>query len=68
MSNKTISDETLKAIRQELELFRISAKKFPDIPIKEVKYCGCVGPLPECRCAKRERLIKKFLKSGHGKE
>lgn len=63
-----IDDETLMAIKSELSLFRFAKEKFPDMSIKDVKACGCMGPMPECRCMKRERLVKAFLDAnGHDK-
>ncbi len=56
-----IDQETVEAIKQELGLFRFAMEHFPDEPVGSIKACGCMGPLPECRCAKRERLVRSFL-------
>lgn len=56
-----IDNETIVALVQELQLYRLAEKHFPDTPVRMVKACGCTGPLPECKCAKRERLVKAFL-------
>lgn len=66
--NDLIPDkETLQALIEEVSIFRFALKKFPDIMIKEVKKCGCMGPLPECRCKKRERLLASFLNENRSK-
>jgi hypothetical protein len=57
-----LDQDTREAVREELQLYRMAAKRFPDTPIGKVKDCACMGPLPECRCAKRERLVSQWLK------
>jgi len=56
-----INNETLEAIKEELNLFRLAAKNSPEMPISRAKDCGCTGPLSECACIKRERLVAEFL-------
>lgn len=57
-----IDTETLKAIIAELQLFRLAETKYPDTLAWHIKDCACLGPIPECRCAKRERLVSAFIK------
>jgi len=48
----------------EIEHYEFALKHEPDIPLREVKECGCRGPLPgysECRCTRHNRLIIEFL-------
>ena len=57
-----ISKETADALAQEIELYLLAEKTAPNMAIFEVKNCVCRGPLPECKCAKRERLVREFLR------
>jgi len=54
--------ETVEAIKQEIGLYHFAERHEPQMPIGRVKGCGCMGPLPECKCMKRGRLIREFLK------
>ena len=65
--SKTIDNKTLKAIVSELQLFRFAMKHCPEEPIGRVKDCACIGPMPECECIKRERLVKEFLSTHENK-
>ena len=56
-----IDNETAEAIRSEIQMFHEFRKYNPDAPIKNAGMCGCMGPQPECKCAKRRRLVAAFL-------
>ncbi len=58
-----LDTETVEAIRGELQKYRNSQKENPDMRIGNVGICGCMGPQPECFCAKRERLVAAFLEN-----
>ncbi len=58
-----IREEMLQAIVGELALFRVAERTSPSLAVGLVRDCACVGPMPECRCAKRERLVREFLDS-----
>ena len=56
-----ISEEMAAALYSEVRLIRFAIKHAPDTPVCRYKDCGCMGPLPECRCMKRERMISEFM-------
>ena len=56
-----IPDDVLQAVAYELRQYRFAARKFPDMPVADVTTCGCTGPLPDCPCAFRNRLIGVFF-------
>lgn len=56
-----ITEEHLKAVASYINGVKFSIKFSPGVPVARIWDCGCMGPLPECRCAKRERLVKEFL-------
>jgi len=57
-----LDEETIKEVVNELSLFRLAERKFPDMKIGQVRACACIGPLPECKCKKRERLVAEFIR------
>lgn len=60
-----LKKETIKALQQELKIYKFAEKHTPNIPIAKIKDCACMGPLPECKCKKQEQLINKFLTLNH---
>ena len=60
MPTSKITNEMLQSVLSELNLFHFAVKNAPDLPIGRIYDCGCVGPMPECRCMKRNRLVKEF--------
>lgn len=61
-----IDDETAEAIRVYIQQVQSAQRLAPDEPIKMLFACACRGPMPECRCAKRNRLVRSFLESKEG--
>jgi len=57
-----IPDEQIEVLRSEVKWLRKAISKMPNMPIGDFFACGCQGPLPECRCAREQRLIQEFLK------
>lgn len=57
-----ISHETADAILEILDLKSLAMKTNPDMPIRDAFGCACSGPLPECRCARRDRLLAEFAR------
>ena len=56
-----ISDETLQAVYSYIASVDFAMKHFPDMPVSRIFDCGCMGPKPECRCSKRNRLKNEFM-------
>jgi len=56
-----MTTEQEEAVRSYIELVEFAIRKAKDTPVGEVFACGCMGPMPECRCMKRQRLVREFL-------
>jgi len=53
-----IRKEMLWAVLYELAMIR---RADGDTTIRHLKMCACMGPLPDCPCTIRERLIGEFI-------
>ena len=58
-----ISEETAKAIKSFFGTIMRGVEQSPNSPVYELFTCGCLGPLPECHCKKRRRLINEFIEN-----
>lgn len=56
-----IRDEVVDAVLSELNAFHMAEKDFPNVPVSFVRACACLGPLPDCSCKKRSRLVQEFI-------
>jgi len=56
-----VDDETIEALKSYVALVELCVRTAPDEPVAKIWDCGCRGPLPECRCMKRHRLVKAFI-------
>ena len=63
-----IDSETAKALREYIRSVELALETIPDQPIYFLFSCACLGPLPECRCAKRRRLVYEFVGLGELQE
>ena len=59
MTTVNVQLESLEAVLETLGLFEFALERDPNLPIREVGLCGCVGPLPECKCRRRARLVSE---------
>jgi hypothetical protein len=53
--------ETVAALKSYIRCIKFAQEKAPNEQIKMLFACGCMGPSPECRCEKQNRLIEAFL-------
>ena len=56
-----ITEEHLKAVEDYISHVKFCQKHFPRQAIARIWDCGCMGPLPECRCMRMKRLVTEFL-------
>lgn len=53
--------EQVEAVQSYISKVKLAQKVSQDQPISMLFACGCLGPLPECFCAKRSRLVEGFM-------
>ncbi len=58
---KTICTEEIEAARETLGKLFFAIEHSPNMPVSRIFDCACMGPLPECSCAKRSRLVEQFM-------
>lgn len=63
-----ISQEILEAVCSEISHLHFAEKHFPNVTLMELRACACMGPVPECFCRKRARLVKEFLSLAQPKD
>ena len=56
-----ISHETARALRSYIRIVEYAKTHVPDGPCSEIFACACLGPLPNCPCVERDRLVQDFL-------
>jgi hypothetical protein len=59
MTTLGIKLEHLEAVLETLGLYEFAAARDPEVPVGRVTDCACGGPLPECRCKRRARLVSE---------
>ena len=60
LRNSVISDEHLQAVASEVRLLHL-VEQTATINGMSIRACACLGPLPECLCVKRNKLVSEFL-------
>ena len=60
LRNSVISDEHLQAVASEVRLLHL-VEQTATIDGMSIRACACLGPLPECLCVKRNKLVSEFL-------
>lgn len=56
-----ITLEELEAASSHIARTEFMLRVAPNEAAINMTMCGCMGPLPECRCQKRKRLVGQFL-------
>ena len=56
-----MTDEHLQAVAAYIRQVKLAQRVAPEEPIITIFNCGCMGPTPKCKCAKRSRLVAEFL-------
>jgi hypothetical protein len=62
-SDKKSLSKQLKILAHEVQRYRAAERLAPDEMIGNIGACACVGPMPECKCIKRKRLVDEALSS-----
>lgn len=57
MTTLGIKLEHLEAVLETLGQYEFAVRRDPQMPVGRVTDCGCGGPLPECKCRRRARLV-----------
>jgi hypothetical protein len=60
------TDSELESVAKYVAHVKFALKKFPDEPVGNIFMCGCLGPLPVCKCMTMQNDVDKFLKVVHG--
>ena len=55
-----ITVEAALAVLELLDAYAIAEQRSPSMPVGDVLQCACRGPLPECHCKQRARLVAEF--------
>ena len=51
------------AVKSYIRQVQFAIKNAQNEPISLIFACACTGPIPECACAYRDRLVREFMES-----
>lgn len=59
--SEIITNEELEAVKEYVQRVETVTRLDRDATLDDLWQCGCRGPLPECACMRRQRLVKQFM-------